>query len=200
MAGCDGGRPFVAGQAKKAKADAAAALSVNPKNEDAKAMVESFEPKKEVQGLGGLGLAPPKKGAGGKKGDAAPAAESAAATAARQAAEARAAMQAKQRQQQMAWGPPITVKAACGDDIRSIIVPSMISHKDLMTSLQRKFPDNSAFTVRYTAEDGSLKPLNSRNDFAAAAAAAAGPVRPRPLTHTRSFLCSRARSTLLQYI
>ena len=164
------------GQAKKAKADAKAALEVNPKYEDAKAMVDSFEPKKEVQGLGGLGLAPPKKG--GKKGDtaaaaAAPAEESAAMKAAREAAEARAAAQAKQRQQQRAWGPPITVKAQCGDDMRSIIVPSMISHKDLMTSLQRKFPDNTAFTVRYTAEDGTLKPLNSRVDFVNATTIAA---------------------------
>ena len=159
------------GQAKKAKADAAAAVALNPKSEDAKVLAASFEPKKEgPAGLGGLGLAPPKKGG---KAAASPAPDNAAMEAARKQAEARAAIQAKQRQQQQAWGPPITVKAQCGDDIRSIIVPSMISHKDLMTSLQKKFPDNSAFTVRYTAEDGSLRPLNTRADFAAAAAAAA---------------------------
>jgi hypothetical protein len=35
-----------------------------------------------------------------------------------------------------------------------------------MTSLQRKFPDNTTFTVRYTAADGTLKALHSRADFA----------------------------------
>ena len=43
-----------------------------------------------------------------------------------------------------------------------MIVPSMIAHKDLMTALQRKFPDLSAFTVRYTDASGTLQPLNGR--------------------------------------
>ena len=164
------------GNVKKAKADTVAALAVNAKNDEAKAMLALFEPKKEVQGLGGgLALPPPKKAT--KKVAAvetnamavavAKEAETAAVDAARQAAETRLAMAErqrasadKQRKEQMAWGPPLTVKGVCGNDIRSFIVPSMISHKDLMTSLQRKFPDTPAFTVRYTAEDGVLKPLN----------------------------------------
>jgi hypothetical protein len=48
----------------------------------------------------------------------------------------------------------------------------MIAHKDLMTALQKKFPDTSAFTVRYSAPDGTLKNVNSRHDFATAVAAA----------------------------
>ena len=78
----------------------------------------------------------------------------------------------RQRQNQQKWGPPGAVKASCGADVRVVIVPSMISHKDLMTTLQRKFPDQSAFTVRFTDADGNSKPLNARADFAEAVVAA----------------------------
>jgi hypothetical protein len=96
-----------------------------PYSEDAKALVAQLDPpkevKKEVQGLGGMSLQPAKKG---KKGaDAskavvpveapAPAAVEPAAAAAAEAAAARQAAALKQRQQQMAWGPPITVKVGC---------------------------------------------------------------------------------------
>ena len=81
-------------------------------------------------------------------------------------------MDLRQRAQQQKWGPPVAVKATCGADARVVIVPSMISHQDLMTTLQRKFPDTSAFSVRFTDADGASKPLNSRADFAAAFVAA----------------------------
>ena len=159
------------GQQKKAKADAAAALASDPSDDDAKATMDALEPKKEAKGLGGLGLQPKKKG---KDAGGANSAESVMAQTAARAVEAqRQANAIKARQQQMAWGPPITVKAAAGDDVRSVIVPSMISHKDLITSLTRKFPDASAFEVKYTDASGALRPLTSRADFQAAAAAAA---------------------------
>jgi hypothetical protein len=118
-------------------------------------------------GLGGLGLAPKKDAKSGKE-----APLTAAQLAERQAAQARQAEALRQRQNQAKWGPPVAVKATCGDDARVVIVPSMISHKDLMTTLQRKFPDQSAFTVRFTDADGASKPLNSRADFATAFLAA----------------------------
>ena len=68
----------------------------------------------------------------------------------------------------------MTVKAVAGADVRTFVVPTMIAHKDLMSALQKKFPDASAFTVRYSAPDGTLKPISSRHDFAAAVAAAQG--------------------------
>ena len=118
-----------------------------------------------------MGLQPKKKG---KDAGGANSAESVMAQTAARAVEAqRQANAIKARQQQMAWGPPITVKAAAGDDVRSVIVPSMISHKDLITSLTRKFPDANAFEVKYTDASGALRPLTSRADFQAAAAAAA---------------------------
>ena len=57
-------------------------------------------------------------------------------------------------------GTPVTVKAVAGADVRTFVVPTMIAHKDLMSALQKKFPDVSAFTVRYSAPDGTLKPVS----------------------------------------
>ena len=68
----------------------------------------------------------------------------------------------------------MTVKAVAGADVRTFVVPTMIAHKDLMSALQKKFPDVSAFTVRYSGPDGVLKPISTRHDFAAAVAAAQG--------------------------
>lgn len=168
----------VLGQGKKAKADAAAAAVVVTDDEHAKNSVEAAKvmllekdskPAGGPAGLGGLGLKKdPKKDA--KSGKEAPL--TAAQLAERQAAQARQAEALRQRQNQAKWGPPVAVKATCGDDARVVIVPSMISHKDLMTTLQRKFPDQSAFTVRFTDADGASKPLNSRADFATAFVAA----------------------------
>lgn len=169
----------VLGQGKKAKADAAAAAVVVTDDEHAKNSVEAAKvmllekdskPAGGPAGLGGLGLKKdPKKDA---KKDPKEAPLTAAQLAERQAAQARQAEALRQRQNQAKWGPPVAVKATCGDDARVVIVPSMISHKDLMTTLQRKFPDQSAFTVRFTDADGASKPLNSRADFATAFVAA----------------------------
>lgn len=82
--------------------------------------------------------------------------------------------EARRLAQQRSWGPPVTVKAVAGADVRTFVVPTMIAHKDLMSALQKKFPDVSAFTVRYSAPDGTLKPVSSRHDFATAVAAAQG--------------------------
>ena len=82
--------------------------------------------------------------------------------------------EARRQAQQRSWGPPVTVKAVAGADVRTFVVPTMIAHKDLMSALQKKFPDVSAFTVRYSAPDGTLKPVSSRHDFATAVAAAQG--------------------------
>ena len=163
------------GQEKKAKADAQSAVASDGANADAKALLESFEPKKPVAGLGGMSLDKPSK----------PAAKSKADQQAEQEEELRkkqAALILKQRQeaearrlaQQRSWGPPVTVKAVAGADVRTFVVPTMIAHKDLMSALQKKFPDVSAFTVRYSAPDGTLKPVSSRHDFATAVAAAQG--------------------------
>ena len=162
------------GQDKKAKADAAAAAAAEAKDDDARRAVDAAKamlapadakPAGGPAGLGGLGLAP-------KKAQEAPKPLTPAQLAERKAAQARQAEALRQRQNQQKWGPPVAVKASCGADVRVVIVPSMISHKDLMTTLQRKFPDQSAFTVRFTDADGASKPLNSRADFAAAFAAA----------------------------
>ena len=161
------GRAYNAtGQTKKAKADSAAAIACDASSEEAKAFAADLEPKKQVQGLGGLGLAPAKKGEKRSK------EEIAAAEALKQRELARHAQMMRERERQRQWGPPVTVKARCGEDVRTMIVPSMIAHKDLMTALQRKFPDLSAFTVRYTDASGTLQPLNGRADFAAALAVA----------------------------
>lgn len=166
------------GQGKKAKADAAAAAAADASNDEARRAVDAAKamlapadakPAGGPAGLGGLGLAP------GKKTDAKNAKEApltAAQLAERKALQARQAEALRQRAQQQKWGPPVAVKATCGADARVVIVPSMISHKDLMTTLQRKFPDTSAFSVRFTDADGASKPLNSRADFAAAFVAA----------------------------
>ena len=136
------GRAYNAtGQTKKAKADSAAAIACDASSEEAKAFAADLEPKKQVQGLGGLGLAPAKKGEKRSK------EEIAAAEALKQRELARQAQMMRERERQRQWGPPVTVKARCGEDVRTMIVPSMIAHKDLMTALQRKFPDLSAFTV-----------------------------------------------------
>ena len=162
------------GQDKKAKADAAAAAAAEAKDDDARRAVDAAKamlapadakPAGGPAGLGGLGLAP-------KKAQEAPKPLTPAQLAERKAAQARQAEALRQRQNQAKWGPPVSIKASCGSDVRVVIVPSMISHKDLMTTLQRKFPDQSAFTVRFTDADGASKPLNSRADFAAAFAAA----------------------------
>ena len=166
------GRAYQAtGQEKKAKVDAQAAAASDSSNEAAKALLESFEPKKPIAGLGGMSLDKPSKAS--KKGSADTDAEeevrkkqAAQILAARQEAEAR------RQAQQRSWGPPVTVKAVAGADVRTFVVPTMIAHKDLMTALQKKFPDTSAFTVRYSAPDGTLKNVNSRHDFATAVAAA----------------------------
>ena len=163
------------GQGKKAKADAATAAAIVTDDENEKRAIEAAKamlapeakPAGGPAGLGGLGLAPKKDAKSGKE-----APLTAAQLAERQAAQARQAEALRQRQNQAKWGPPVAVKATCGDDARVVIVPSMISHKDLMTTLQRKFPDQSAFTVRYTDADGASKPLNSRADFATAFLAA----------------------------
>ena len=161
------GRAYNAtGQTKKAKADSAAAIACDASSEEAKAFAADLEPKMQVQGLGGLGLAPAKKGEKRSK------EEIAAAEALKQRELARQAQMMRERERQRQWGPPVTVKARCGEDVRTMIVPSMIAHKDLMTALQRKFPDLSAFTVRYTDASGTLQPLNGRADFAAALAVA----------------------------
>ena len=161
------------GQGKKAKADAIAAAAVEAEDDvsrqaidAAKAMLAPADAKPAggPAGLGGLGLAPKKTEA--------PKPLTPAQLAERKAAQARQAEALRQRQNQAKWGPPVSIKASCGSDVRVVIVPSMISHKDLMTTLQRKFPDQSAFTVRFTDADGASKPLNSRADFAAAFAAA----------------------------
>ena len=162
------------GQDKKAKADAAAAAAAEAKDDDARRAVDAAKamlapadakPAGGPAGLGGLGLAP-------KKAQEAPKPLTPAQLAERKAAQARQAEALRQRQNQQKWGPPVAVKASCGADVRVVIVPSMISHKDLMTTLQRKFPDTSAFSVRFTDADGASKPLNSRADFAAAFVAA----------------------------
>jgi tetratricopeptide (TPR) repeat protein len=163
------------GQGKKAKADAATAAAIVTDDENEKRAIEAAKamlapeakPAGGPAGLGGLGLAPKKDAKSGKE-----APLTAAQLAERQAAQARQAEALRQRQNQAKWGPPVAVKATCGDDARVVIVPSMISHKDLMTTLQRKFPDQSAFTVRFTDADGASKPLNSRADFATAFLAA----------------------------
>lgn len=163
------------GQGKKAKADAATAAAIVTDDENEKRAIEALKamlapeakPAGGPAGLGGLGLAPKKDAKSGKE-----APLTAAQLAERQAAQARQAEALRQRQNQAKWGPPVAVKATCGDDARVVIVPSMISHKDLMTTLQRKFPDQSAFTVRFTDADGASKPLNSRADFATAFLAA----------------------------
>ena len=163
------------GQGKKAKADAATAAAIVTDDENDKRAIEAAKamlapeakPAGGPAGLGGLGLAPKKDAKSGKE-----APLTAAQLAERQAAQARQAEALRQRQNQAKWGPPVAVKATCGDDARVVIVPSMISHKDLMTTLQRKFPDQSAFTVRFTDADGASKPLNSRADFATAFLAA----------------------------
>jgi len=165
----------VLGQGKKAKADAATAAAIVTDDENEKRAVEAAKamlapeakPAGGPAGLGGLGLAPKKDAKSGKE-----APLTATQLAERQAAQARQAEALRQRQNQAKWGPPVAVKATCGDDARVVIVPSMISHKDLMTTLQRKFPDQSAFTVRFTDADGASKPLNSRADFATAFLAA----------------------------
>ena len=162
------------GQDKKAKADAAAAAAAEAKDDDARRAVDAAKamlapadakPAGGPAGLGGLGLAP-------KKAQEAPKPLTPAQLAERKAAQARQAEALRQRQNQQKWGPPVAVKASCGADVRVVIVPSMISHKDLMTTLQRKFPDQSAFTVRFTDADGNSKPLNARADFAEAVVAA----------------------------
>jgi hypothetical protein len=85
---------------------------------------------------------------------------------------AREAQYARARAQQQAWGPPVTVKALRGEaDLRAFIVPSMISHKDLMTCLKNKFPGES-FVVSYADETGAKKPLNATSDVKAAMLAA----------------------------
>jgi hypothetical protein len=57
------GRAYQAtGQEKKAKVDAQAAAASDSSNEAAKALLESFEPKKAVAGLGGMSLDKPSKG------------------------------------------------------------------------------------------------------------------------------------------
>ena len=166
------GRAYQAtGQEKKAKVDAQAAAASDSSNEAAKALLESFEPKKAVAGLGGMSLDKPSKAS--KKGSAdADAEEEARKKQAAQILAARQEAEARRQAQQRSWGPPVTVKAVAGADVRTFVVPTMIAHKDLMTALQKKFPDTSAFTVRYSAPDGSLKNVNSRHDFATAVAAA----------------------------
>ena len=167
------GRAYQAtGQEKKAKVDAQAAAASDSSNEAAKALLESFEPKKPIAGLGGMSLDKPSKAAS-KKGSAdADAEEEARKKQAAQILAARQEAEARRQAQQRSWGPPVTVKAVAGADVRTFVVPTMIAHKDLMTALQKKFPDTSAFTVRYSAPDGSLKNVNSRHDFATAVAAA----------------------------
>ena len=151
------GRAYQAtGQEKKAKVDAQAAAASDSSNEAAKALLESFEPKKAVAGLGGMSLDKPSKAAS-KKGSAdADAEEEARKKQAAQILAARQEAEARRQAQQRSWGPPVTVKAVAGADVRTFVVPTMIAHKDLMTALQKKFPDTSAFTVRYSAPDGSL--------------------------------------------
>lgn len=167
------------GQGKKAKADAAAAAAADAGDDQQRGFVEAAKamlapadakPAGGPAGLGGLGLAPGKKA--DTKNNAKEAPLTAAQLAERKAAQARQAEALRQRAQQQKWGPPVAVKATCGADARVVIVPSMISHKDLMTTLQRKFPDTSAFSVRFTDAEGASKPLNSRADFAAAFVAA----------------------------
>ena len=166
------GRAYQAtGQEKKAKVDAQAAAASDSSNEPARALLESFEPKKPIAGLGGMSLDKPSKAS--KKGSAdADAEEEARKKQAAQILAARQEAEARRQAQQRSWGPPVTVKAVAGADVRTFVVPTMIAHKDLMTALQKKFPDTSAFTVRYSAPDGSLKNVNSRHDFATAVAAA----------------------------
>ena len=168
------------GQGKKAKADAAAAANADASDDQAKKAIDAAKamlapadakPAGGPAGLGGLGLAPGKK-ASDAKNAAKETPLTAAQIAERKAAQARQAEALRQRANQQKWGPPVAVKATCGADARVVIVPSMISHKDLMTTLQRKFPDTSAFSVRFTDADGASKPLNSRADFAAAFVAA----------------------------
>ena len=144
-------------------------------HEAAKALLESFEPKKPVAGLGGMSLDKPSKPTKASKADQQADAEE-------ELRKKQAALILKQRQeaearrlaQQRSWGPPVTVKAIAGADVRTFVVPTMIAHKDLMSALQKKFPDVSAFTVRYSGPDGVLKPISTRHDFAAAVAAAQG--------------------------
>ena len=169
------------GEAKKAKADATAAAAGVPTTENGRSAVESAKRMLNAStgagagagagpvGLGGMGLSAPKKAAGESKKEVAETAEQAAR---RRALEQQRADAIEQQKRQRAWGPPVAVKASCGDDIRVVIVPSEISHKDLMTTLQRKFPDQSAFVVRYTDAEGNVKPLNKKKDIADAIAAA----------------------------
>lgn len=163
------------GQEKKAKADASAAHALDGTNDAAKALLESFEPKKPVAGLGGMSLdKPSKKKAGAQQAEAEAAEEELRRKQAALILEQRREAEARRQAQQRSWGPPVTVKAVAGADVRTFVVPTMIAHKDLMSALQKKFPDASAFTVRYSAPDGTLKPISSRHDFAAAVAAAQG--------------------------
>ena len=177
------------GQQKKAKADASAAHAIDATDDHAKALLESFEPKKQVAGLGGMSLDKPSKKKPGAQALAQAQAEAQAAE--EELRKKRAALILEQRReaelkrqaQQRSWGPPVTVKAVAGADVRTFVVPTMIAHKDLMSSLQKKFPEKfpdgsrefpEKFTVRYSAPDGTLKPIVSRHDFAAAVAAAQG--------------------------
>ena len=163
------------GQEKKAKADASAAHATDGTDDAAKALLESFEPKKPVEGLGGMSLdKPSKKKAGAQQAEAEAAEEELRKKQAALILEQRREAEARRQAQQRSWGPPVTVKAVAGADVRTFVVPTMIAHKDLMSALQKKFPDASAFTVRYSAPDGTLKPISSRHDFAAAVAAAQG--------------------------
>ena len=92
------------GQTKKAKADSAAAIACDASSEEAKAFAADLEPKKQVQGLGGLGLAPAKKGEKRSK------EEIAAAEALKQRELARHAQMMRERERQRQWGPPVTVR------------------------------------------------------------------------------------------
>ena len=63
------------------------------------------------------------------------------------------------------------MKAIAGAVVRGV-VPTMIAHKDLMSALQKKFPDVGAFTVRLT--DDGVPPISTRHDLPPPHAAAQG--------------------------
>ena len=149
------------GQVGKAKRDLQSVIEIEPSYTDAKDALDALNGTSKAgapAGLGGMTLAPGKKGKkGAKKGDG-----DAGEDARRAEAEARYAAQAKER---VADPPSILVKAAFGDDVRMFSVWSTIGFKDLQTSIATKFAFAGQFSIKYEDEEGNVKNVQSRNDF-----------------------------------
>ena len=149
------------GQVGKAKKDLQSVMEIEPSYTDAKDALDALNGTSKAgapAGLGGMTLAPGKKGKkSAKKGDG-----DAGEDARRAEAEARYAAQAKER----APDPPsILIKAAFGDDVRMFSVWSTIGFKDLQTSIATKFAFAGQFSIKYEDEEGNVKNVQSRNDF-----------------------------------